>query len=109
MEKNHPIPVDFMISEKTNVLVITGPNTGGKTISLKTVGLASLMAKTGNLFTELSFVFCVFFFSKCVDCCTHPITQLATIFDKLVAKKVKIELRGIIYQTILFYTCFFPR
>nr|CAD1844462.1 unnamed protein product [Ananas comosus var. bracteatus] len=47
LEKNHPIPVDFMISEKTNVLVITGPNTGGKTISLKTVGLASLMAKTG--------------------------------------------------------------
>ncbi|XP_038977057.1 endonuclease MutS2 isoform X2 [Phoenix dactylifera] len=47
LEKNHPIPVDFMISAKTGVLVITGPNTGGKTISLKTVGLASLMAKTG--------------------------------------------------------------
>ncbi|XP_042388931.1 endonuclease MutS2 isoform X2 [Zingiber officinale] len=47
LEENRPIPVDFMISGNTGVLVITGPNTGGKTISLKTVGLSSLMAKTG--------------------------------------------------------------
>lgn len=43
----HPVPVDFFISQKTRVLVITGPNTGGKTIGLKTVGLAAMMAKSG--------------------------------------------------------------
>lgn len=47
MEEAHPIPVDFLISIKTRVLVITGPNTGGKTISLKTIGLAAMMAKSG--------------------------------------------------------------
>ncbi|XP_052200687.1 uncharacterized protein LOC127807095 isoform X2 [Diospyros lotus] len=47
LEQNHPIPVDIFIAQRTQVLVITGPNTGGKTICLKTVGLAALMAKSG--------------------------------------------------------------
>ncbi|WJX63469.1 hypothetical protein P8452_48350 [Trifolium repens] len=42
-----PVPVDFLVSHKTRVIVITGPNTGGKTICLKTVGLAAMMAKSG--------------------------------------------------------------
>ncbi|CAH9123382.1 unnamed protein product [Cuscuta epithymum] len=42
-----PVPVDIFIARNTKVLVITGPNTGGKTISLKTVGLAAMMAKSG--------------------------------------------------------------
>ncbi|PNY17743.1 mutS2-like protein, partial [Trifolium pratense] len=41
-----PVPVDFLVSSKTRVIVITGPNTGGKTICLKTVGLAAMMAKS---------------------------------------------------------------
>ncbi|KAK8324116.1 hypothetical protein V6Z12_A12G278400 [Gossypium hirsutum] len=47
LEEAPPVPVDFFISQKTRVLVITGPNTGGKTICLKTIGLAAMMAKSG--------------------------------------------------------------
>ncbi|KAF5450555.1 hypothetical protein F2P56_030889 [Juglans regia] len=47
LEQAQPVPVDFFIDHKTRVLVITGPNTGGKTICLKTVGLAAMMAKSG--------------------------------------------------------------
>ncbi|KAJ4726784.1 putative DNA mismatch repair protein MutS [Melia azedarach] len=47
LELAHPVPVNVFIARKTKVLIITGPNTGGKTISLKTVGLAAMMAKSG--------------------------------------------------------------
>ncbi|MDZ7960703.1 MAG: endonuclease MutS2 [Aulosira sp. DedQUE10] len=41
------IPVDLLISPNIRVVTITGPNTGGKTVTLKTLGLAALMAKVG--------------------------------------------------------------
>jgi DNA mismatch repair protein MutS2 len=41
------IPVDFRVSTQIRVIVVTGPNTGGKTVALKTLGLMILMAKAG--------------------------------------------------------------
>jgi DNA mismatch repair protein MutS2 len=41
------VPISLELDERHNVLVISGPNAGGKTVALKTLGLASLMAQMG--------------------------------------------------------------
>lgn len=49
IDKNKAVPIDLSLGEDYQALIITGPNTGGKTVALKTLGLLSAMTMCGLL------------------------------------------------------------
>ena len=61
IDKDKIVPIDIHMSDEIDTIIVTGPNTGGKTVALKTVGLNILMAQCGfHILSEIGSEICVF-------------------------------------------------
>jgi DNA mismatch repair protein MutS2 len=57
LDRESAVPMSLEFDSRTRVLLVTGPNTGGKTVALKTLGLAVLMAQSGMMPAASSMAF----------------------------------------------------
>ena len=64
LDKKKVVPITIMLGKEFDLLIVTGPNTGGKTVSLKTVGLFTLMGRQVCIFLHLTAP--NFLYSKCI-------------------------------------------
>lgn len=94
---NFPVPIDFKIGGGVSVVIISGPNTGGKTASMKTLGLASLMSKAGMYLSAVNLPSIPWFDLVLADIGDHQVlaASLISIIFKFVC--------NLEHMTIFFY------